>query len=213
MATALRNFVNNGSWNTSDDYVPYVHNGSGWVKTHACVNNGSTWIQIPNWEYTGNDYPLSALTSNTAPSPYSCSASSQYSSTYAPWKAFNKSYSDANGWAGTNTDTAPWIRLYFAVPLKNIYIQLYNRTRASLVNGVISATIQGSDNGSTWTTIGTISGRNGTSSAYGSTHYCNNYDNTYTWIQLVITDWANRNASTDKYVSIGEIYIYGKQDS
>lgn len=199
-----------GTWSTSVDRLPYRRIGGVWTLCHLYQRISGTWVLFPNWTAAG-DYPLSALTSNTAPSPYVAAASSQYSSTYAPWKAFNKSYADANGWAALNTDTSPWVSLYFAEPLKDIYITLYNRTRASLVNGIIAATIQGSSDGSSWATIGSISGRDGVTSAYGSTHYCNNDDVAYSYIKLVITDWDRRAASTDKYATIGELYIYGKK--
>ena len=199
-----------GAYDTTIDRLPYRRISGVWTLCHAYRKIGGVWTLFPNWTAAG-DYPLSAMTSNTAPSPYSAVASSQYSSTYAPWNAFNKSFSDANGWAALNTDTSPWISLSFAEPLKNIYITLYNRTRSSLVNGIIAATIQGSNDGSSWVTIGSISGRNGALSAYGSTHYCNNYDVAYSYIKLVITDWDRRTASTDKYCTVGELYVYGKK--
>ena len=206
---AKRNFLNTGSWNTSVDYIPWINDGGVWKETHAWVNAGGVWTEMPNWKSAG-PYPLSAMTANNAPSPYVAACSSEYSSGYTAWRAFNKSNDTATGWAAAEGRSSDWISLYFGTPLKNIRITLYNRTRASLVNGVIAATIQGSNDGSAWTNIGTISGRDGDTSALGTTHDCNNYNDTYTYIRLNITDWNNKNASADDYVAIGEIYVYGK---
>ena len=197
-------------WNGSGwaDAIPHVWNGSAWVKTHTNVWNGSGWVQIPNWESNG-PYPGVPMTSNTAPSPFTVQRSSIYSSGYEGYKAFNQDYSDAVGWAATGTDTSPWIRCCFATSLRSIRIRLCNRTRSSLVNGVIDAVISGSNDGTNWTQIGSIAGRDGGTSAYASDHYCWNSEDTYSWVQLSPTNWVNKTASGDKYVAIGEIYIYG----
>jgi hypothetical protein len=94
--------------------------------------------------------------------------------------------------------------------VKNITITLVNRTRATLVNGVIAATLYGSDNGSTWVSIGSISGRDGATSAYSSNHTCTNYNDTYTYFRITPSNWARKGLGTDQYCGIGELYIYGK---
>lgn len=198
---------NGGGW---VDAIPYVWNGAAWVMAHSNVWNGGGWVQIPNWEWSG-PYPSAAMTANNAPSPFLVERSSIYSSGYEGYKAFNQSYSDAIGWAATGTDSSPWIRCKFATPLRSIMITLCNRTRSSMVNGVIDSGIYGSNDGINWTQIGSISGRDGGTSAYASNHWCWNSEDTYTWLQLSPTNWANKTASSDKYVAIGEIYIYGLQ--
>jgi hypothetical protein len=94
--------------------------------------------------------------------------------------------------------------------LKSIYIVLKNRLRSSLVNGVKSATIYGSDNGSTLVQIGSISGRDGATSALSTTHYCTNHNDSYQYVRLIVHDWDRRGQSTDRYLAIGEIEVYGK---
>jgi len=206
-----RMFVKSGGvWDNTADRLPYRRISGTWTLCHVYRRISGVWVLFPNWTASG-PYPLNALTANNAPSPYVAAASSNYSATYAAWKAFNQSYADANGWCGTDADTSPWISLYFQEPLKDIYVTLRNRTRASLVNGVKAATIYGSNNGTNWDSIGSFSGRDGATSAYGSTHYCSNPDTAYTYLKLVPTDWERRTQSSDKYCAIGELYIYGKK--
>ena len=199
MASAKR-IILNGNGSTSVDYIPYV-NG---VKCHAYVGG----VQIPWWE-KGSKRPTVTMTANTTGS-FTASASSEYSRSYAAWKAFDNSYSNAYGWASKATDKSPWIQIKLDVPMKDITVTIYNRTRSSLVNGPISGTIYGSDNGSSLTSIGSFSGRSGTTSAGSSTITCNNHSQAYQYVRVSVSNWANKTASSNNYLSIGEIYINGK---
>lgn len=204
MALARR-IIYNGNASNSVDYIPLI---SG-AQRFAYVNG----IRIPHW--VSNTQPASAMTSASAPSPYAVTASSMYTSSYAPYLAFNKSYSNANGWVAGSTDqTSPWIMLDMGAGnvLKNISVRIYNRTRSSLVNGPKAGVVQGSDNGSSFTQIGSFSGWSGTGSgALGGTVVCNNYNATYRYVRIVFSDWVGRGNSSDKYLAVGEIYIDGKR--
>jgi hypothetical protein len=202
MARARR-IIYNGNQNTSVDYIPYLNGQKRWA-----YYNG---IRIPHWVWAAKR-PTSAMTSNTAPSPYVADRSSRYGPKYEAFKAFNNAIDGTyDAWVADSTDqTNPWIQLKMDTGLKSIYIVLKNRVRGSLVNGVKSATIYGSDNGSTLTQIGTISGRNGASSGLVTTHYCNNHNDSYQYVRLVVHDWDRRGQSTDRYLAVGEIEVYGK---
>lgn len=205
--SVAKNVVWNGSsWVES---IPYVWNGSAWAEAHSVVWNGSAWVQIPNWKPSGR-YPPVALTSNMGPPPYQCAYSSQYNtSTYAGYRAFNLVNSDDYAWLSSSSDVAPWIGLYLGgASLKSIYITLANRPTGS-VNGVIAASIQGSLDAANWYTIGSISGRDGSTPGYQSIHYCTNDDDTYTWVRILISNWLNKNGGGNQYVAIGEMNIYG----
>jgi hypothetical protein len=197
-----KRIIYNGNDNTSTDYIPYI----GGVQQWAYYNG----IRIPHWIQAAKR-PTSAMTSNTAPSPFVANRSSRYGPDYEAFKAFDNQNTDAYGWVAESADqTDPWIELKMDIGLKSIYIVLKNRVRGSLVNGVKSATIYGSDDGSSLVQIGSISGRDGTTSGLVTTHYCNNHNDSYQYVRLVVHDWDRRGLSTDRYLAVGEIEVYGK---
>jgi hypothetical protein len=187
---------------SSQDFYPIVGGVAKWAYPGG--------VRIPRWVDTGGQYPPSAMTSDSSVG-YTCSASTVNSATYAAWKAFNKSLVSPDSWVSANADsTSPWLRIYLGGnALKNIYVHLYNRTRSSLVNGIIAASLQGSDDGTNWYEIGTISGRDGATSAAGTAHYCTNYNDTYTWFRIVASNWTGK-GSASPYCAIGELYIFGR---
>jgi hypothetical protein len=148
--------------------------------------------------------PLKAMTSNNS---QGCvvSASSQYSSEYATWRAFNKNYSNAYGWASVNGNLEEWLQIMLDVPLKDIVLTLYNRSRSSGVYGIENATILGSNDGSEWVQIGSIENRDGATSALKTVHECTNHDTAYQYIRLHVTK------TSTTLVSVGELYIDGYQ--
>lgn len=150
-------------------------------------------------------HPTVALTADSS-NGYVASASTANSTSYAAWKAFDKTYSNAYGWVSKETDTSPYVQLKLPNALKIAKVSIANRTHASLVNGVIAATIQGSNNGSDWETIGTITGRDGATSGLLTDHECTGA--AYQYVRIKPTNWKNKNAD-EKYVAIGEIYIAG----
>lgn len=91
--------------------------------------------------------PVSAMTSNTTPSPYKAYMSSRYSTTYYPYKAFTKSIS-TQGWcsSSSNNGSMAWIALDLGEGQKlfDPKIGLWNRDNAS-VNGLNIAYIYGTN--------------------------------------------------------------------
>jgi hypothetical protein len=160
--------------------------------------------------------PLTAMTSNSAPSPLAAAASSENSSSYAAWKAYNRDYSDAYGWVSASADAAPWIYHKMDIALKNIKLTLRNRTRAGLVNGVITADVYGSNNGTSWTKIGEIgtanaspaTARDGVTSGGGATQYLFFHETPYLYVRINPLTWYQDSGTT--YVSIGEVYHDGQ---
>ncbi len=154
-------------------------------------------------------HPTVALNANSS-NGYVVSASTENSNSYAAWRAFNKSYGDRYGWVSKtrSTDGSPYIQIKLPSAQKITKISLANRT-FSIVNGVIAATVMGSTDGSSWTTICSISGRNGATSGLLTEHECTDTGVAYQYVRIKPTNWTNYNNSTtsDRYVSIGEIYI------
>lgn len=179
---------------------PCMYNGTSWVDMHTYVYTNGDWVKLPNWK-PAVTRPTSAMTSNSSANCVA-SSSSQNSSTYAAWRAFNKVTDSSTSWASSSSDKNPWIQLKMDVSLKDIVVTIVNRD-ASYVNGVMSGTILGSDDGSTWVTIGSISGRDGTGRLVSTTHACNNSEDTYQYVRINISEWSGG------IVAIGEIYIDG----
>lgn len=147
--------------------------------------------------------PAAAMTSANS---QNCvvSASSENSSSYAAWKAFDKANSNQYGWASKQADSDKWIQIRMDVALKNITVTITNRnSAASIVNGIISGSIQGSTDGSTWTTIATISGRDGATAGASTTHECGNKI-AYSYVRI-----KSASSTNNSYVAVGEIIIKG----
>lgn len=147
--------------------------------------------------------PVAAMTSANS---QNCvvTASSENSSSYAAWKAFDKANSNQYGWASKQTDSNKWIQIRMDVALKNITVTITNRnSAASIVNGIISGSIQGSTDGSTWTTIATISGRDGATAGASTTHECGN-ETAYSYVRI-----KSASSTNNSYVAVGEIIIKG----
>lgn len=222
----LRDSVGSGNRRT----LPFVYYGSSnWSVSYYIKDNGEIVLQAGS-EYNGTkeiiivvEYtkttdeatnviwtkaqtrPLAAMSSNNS---QGCvvSASSQYSSDYAPYRAFNKS-ADSNGWASKETSDEKWIQLQMDVALKDIVVTIYNRTRSSSVNGPTTGTIHGSNDGSTWYQIGSFANRDGSTSGASSVHTCTNTDTAYKYVKLIVSNPAQPNV----YIGIGEIYIDGNE--
>jgi hypothetical protein len=206
MASILRNTIYDGV-DFDADYIPYIYNGTAWVEAHTQVYTGSAWVQIPNWKAAAKR-PTVAMTANTTGS-FVASASTENSTSYAAWCAFNNDYSDAYGWASTNADATPWIMLQMDIPLKNISVVIKNRTRASLVNGILTATIYGGDSAAGCTNvICNITTARSAASAAVTTHACTNAQVAYRWVKIKPLTWTHD--ATNQYVAVGEIEITGK---
>lgn len=198
---------------TSNNYISmYVAEG-GSVNIKATRNlSGYLTVYYTKITDSGDDsvtpvtYPTVALTSANS-NGYVVKASSEYSSTYAAWKAFNQSYSDAQGWASSASDSAPWIYIELPKAIRIRSIKIVNRTFSSGVNGVINANVKvTNDTTSAWTQLGTISGRDGATSGLVTIHEFSSGDIAYKYVGIDPTSW---NKEAGNYVTIGEIYITG----
>lgn len=134
------------------------------------------------------------------------SASSEYSSDYPAWRAFDNNLS-TRCWASANASGHnKWIQLKMTQALYSIQVKITNRTDHTTVNGLISGEIYGSnDNFSTYEQIGSITGRDGTTQGAETTHTCTNNTTAYQYVRIVETDRANPSG----YLAIGQIKITG----
>lgn len=184
--------------------------------TARLANGGSAAVVFGfNWAAFGtlaSEYtpvivtrPQGAMTSNSS---LSCeaSASTEFSSGYPAWCAFDAS--PATSWACVSSESAPWIQLKMDVALKNIQVSVYSRSQnpASGNHNPTAGTVQGSNNGSNWTQIGSYSGwsekNDGT---LLGTISCGN-TTAYKYVRLNISSRAGSEYATIGYISIrGEI--------
>lgn len=141
------------------------------------------------------------MTSNTAPSG-TVSASSYYGDTTNPWRAIGGT---GYGWLTATSDIPAWIQYHLPSPQ---VVSAYSIIPWSADNfparTPTSWTLQGSNNGSTWTTIDT---RTGFTSWTQSTAYLFSATNTtsYSYYRLYITANVGGNA----YTGIQQIKLFG----
>ena len=219
-ATTCTNLMNvtNGATSGQYHYFRIVReSGMGvWMSTGSGVemmveytDSSATRTTAYIWGVSTQTYtfPETAMTSNSSANCVA-SASSEYNSSYAAWKAFNKSYSDTYGWAQVNSDTAPWLQLQMPIALCDISIKMVNRTRDSDVNGPVAGYVQGSNDGSAWTTLKNYSGFDGnTSGGVAGTVSCGN-STAYKYVRVYFTQGV---ISGYYGGCVGEMYITGSK--
>lgn len=154
---------------------------------------------------TSFSYPTAAMTSNSSQSCVA-SASTQYSSSYAAWYAFNKNTTKA-AWATTASDTAPWLQLKMPQALCDLTFTITNRgDRDNHINGPLTGIFYGSNDGSSWTQIGTFTRTDGTTKGGGtSTHSCS-HRTAYQYARVSISTWEDDGSG---YCAVGELEISG----
>jgi len=181
---------------------------------------------------TAGVYPLVAMTSNSS-GPHVASASSEYNSSWEPWRAFDKTV-DGGGWhSATSTYNSSdgsysgstvtftslvtavngeWIQLQFTTGIAINKIEIAPRT--NYVNRCAGdGVVLGSNNGSTWTIIHSFSGQTYTNGTYNSITFTTSP--VYTYFRLVVTKLAGTgnttlNISEIRYtgVTLYENYVY-----
>jgi hypothetical protein len=148
----------------------------------------------------------SNMTSDTAPSPYVSLCSTEYggspgsNNTWDSWTAFDGAPTSQAGWTGTNHG-ADWLQIFLgaAYVLGSYEINVNVGTR-----GPTAWTMEGSNDGVTWTVVDTQT---------GVAAWANNQTNTYT----IATPGAafsyyrlNISAGGDgTYTNVGQLYLYG----
>ena len=121
--------------------------------SNALLSN-ATWAEaICKSEYFEEVLNVSVpkMTSNTAPSG-EVSAESYYNNNYVPWRAFNGSLND--GWAALGDKQDTWIQYKFDTVVKINKASIYDRTSVSGVKKHYK--IQGSNDGTNWTDLASI---------------------------------------------------------
>ena len=134
---------------------------------------------------------------------FACFSSSEYDNRYLTYQAFDGNISNLTSsytyWCSSSKTGTQFIGFYNPEPLKVTALRLYNN-RASSGDGVIaSGTVQGSNDNSTYTDIGTFSGN-----TYGTTYIdvdLSSNTSFYKYYRIVA------NTYTGNYATMGEIVI------
>lgn len=187
--------------------------------------NDSTWLSaIKSSSYFDSVLLglVPRMTSNTTPSG-TASASSSYNSTFDAWKAFDGTNTGgtASGstdcWASDGANSFPkYIQYEFEDPV-NVALIKYktrNTNTATDINSPKEVVIQGSNNGTNWTNIGSNTSTVATSNTEVSIN-SNSYSS-YKYIRFVVNS-INKTTSgtgnTDYYVCVGQLQFYGRHES
>jgi len=143
-----------------------------------------TWslnLQTPATYTNTNISPI--MTSNTLPSGNVTSAKSEYSGTYAAWKASDGVTSGSTFWGSADGIIPNWWMLQFPSSKIISNYTIYPRTDSAAYN-LNTWKLNASTDGSTWTTLDTRSGVTWTSAAQ-SFPFTNS--NAYTYYNISIT--------------------------
>lgn len=186
----------------------YMNEGNSFTIT-VNYNTTCTYVWAKGENTASKTYPETAM---TAANSQNCVASSceTYSSSYAAWRAFDKS-TTTNAWATARGLSNAWIQLQMPQPLYNIVVTLTNREdHDTLSNGPITGIIEGSNDGAVYTQIGTITSRDGKTKGGTSTHVCNNGATGYQYVKMTFTDWDKTSDTSKTECCLGDCSITGK---
>lgn len=156
-------------------------------------------------KYTFPEAPMTSKYSQNC----QASASSEYSSSYPAWRAFDGSIT-TNAWESKSmtwdSSTPPncWVQLIFPKALYNIEVKITNRNDNTSINGPTSYNISGTNNGSDTTLIASGS-RDGATAGAASLIRCNN-TTAYTGVRVNFTNWSSGSGT---YCAVGDIEIFG----
>lgn len=190
-----------GSEHNIVDY-PYLSN-------HFLVNLGSynyfggdgiNTFKVPN--VLGTEVDITPqMTSNTIPTPYVTSASSIYGASYEPWKAFNSIYNQPEDcWATRAGTTDGWIKFDFGTKTRVSAFSIHAMSTINyLPNSPKTFSFDGSDDGTTFTTIRSFTNQTGWSVLEGRTYQLGGAVN-YRYYRLSISE---NNGGT--YTAVAEL--------
>lgn len=187
-----------------------------------CANTllaDSTWLTaICNSTYFESvlNTKVPTMTSNTTPSGVA-SAISIFSSDFDAWKAFNGTNIGGSGsgsadcWASTAVNSFPkWIQYQFANSNVVHFVKYVTRntSTATDVNPPKEVVIQGSNDGTNWTDLGTNTSTVATSNQ--TVQFTINNNNSYLYYRFLIN--SINQTTSEYYVCVGMLQFYGRED-
>jgi len=211
------------NWDTLDTRSAQTAWSSGEARTFACAttstayryfrlnitaNNGDTYLEVAElylYEFisaTGSDVAPHTMTSDSSVGCVA-SASSEYSASYAAYKVFDGSTSGGGHYWVTATGSTGTIGIDFGAG--NTYtLYSYALACAETARMPKAWTLEGSNDGSTWTTIATEFYQAYWSVAEKRYYQTDVQTTAYRYFRLNVS--ANNG---DALLGLGELYLYG----
>lgn len=142
------------------------------------------------------------MTTNTAPTPYVASASSEYGGVYKAYRAFNGYASGEDVWI-TQTGSSGWVQIDMGSG--NAWrIGTYAVQGGATPNRSPSAwVLQGSNDATNWTTLDTVTGQSSWGSGEKRTFTCDAIAGPFRYFRFTAS--ANNG---DALLAVGELFLY-----
>lgn len=135
------------------------------IKTNVEVVDGKLQLEVVGeGTVVGNESVVPIMTSNTTPSPFEASASSYWSSDFAPWKAFDGTTEGNNRWASNGNASNSWLKVKLdkARRVVSYAISAYGTNLQNALNQMVrSWTIEGSNDDVIWVEIDRVEDQTG----------------------------------------------------
>ena len=151
------------------------------------------------------------MTTNSTPSPYVASASTEFSATFAAYKAFHRGVSTSDYWLGTNSGV-DWLKLDVgsgnSFILNNYSIQV--NTIPEPNRAPKNWTMEGSNDNSSWTTLDTQTNQTSWSSGEVRNFQTTSVVTAYRYFRLNIT--ANNGDANTQVADLFLMYDNGSLD-
>jgi hypothetical protein len=147
------------------------------------------------------DFAPHTLTAPGSLYPYFASASSEFSGTFAAYKAFDGGVGAGQYWVA-NTSTG-WLRLHVAPRLILNSYEVRVNSVPEATRAPKDWTMEGSNDGSSWTTLDTVTNQTAWGSGETRAFTCDVATTAYHYFRLNIT--ANNG---DGLVQVAELYLY-----
>lgn len=167
----------------------------------------TNWVDAERRMFIVGDtiFSPSNMSAASTPSPFVASASSQYSSTYAAWRAFNGLSQDIGSyWIGTGQGV-DWLKLDIgdgnAKTLSGYIIQVNKIPEPNRASK--NWTMEGSNDNSIWDTLDTVTDQTSWSSGQDRYFTCDTTSTAYRYFRLNIT----ANNGDANYTQIGNLYL------
>ena len=174
------------------------------VNVTASTNASASYAGLKQIIIYGEQYSnlCATMTSNSLPAPYSCSASSEYNSSYAAWCAFNKAVGDYAPWQVLSGSTG-WLQYYFGGISYIFNAITILSTALGLNRNPKDFTIEVSNDGTNWLVVSTVTNQTGWQTSERRLFTFKTYS-AYKYLRL--------NISSDNgggYLGLNELEVYG----
>jgi hypothetical protein len=144
------------------------------------------------------------MSGNSAPPPYVASASSEFSSSFAAWKAFDNAWSAGQYWIGNSA--VEWLKIDLGAGASKL-LETY-KIQLNDLNEPLRAPkdwlMQGSNDNSAWDTLDTVTNQTGWANQEERTFTCDTQVAGYRYFRINIS--ANNG---DSLTQIGELWLQG----